>query len=304
MGHSRFIAQHVWKLSKVLWEEWEKDNASLLAAAIAFYATFSLGPLLVLLLALAGVFFERGEAAAHITNLLATTLSPATAAAVGRLLESVAESDDTAAGLLSTVLLVAGASGVFTHVRTALNIVMSVPTPEEREIVTFLRSRLLGIAVVVAILLVFAASFTLTAVLAFAGRSMPSLAAERVVAWRLLDFAIASTITFFVFGAILKFVPDVRIKWRYAAKAAGIAAVLFTAGRMLLATLFSRSALSSLYGAATSFFVILVAVYFAALILLLSAEITELLARRDLEFRLDRRIRKKLAAEAESAASQ
>lgn len=271
-----------------VYTEWRRDNASLLAAAVAFYATFSVGPLLVLLVTLTTAAVGAEAAQREVVDVIARFVNPRTALAVRRLLAPTADGDGAAVTLLSAVLLLAGASAVFRQLRIALNLVLDVPTHDTAGWKLALRRRLIAIVMVIVTLALLLGAVALTAVLASVRRFVPEIPAADVAVWRTVEIVLSTLIVAGVFAAILKFVPDVKLAWRTVRVAALAAAVLFGIGRYLLGIYLSRTNVTTLYGAAASLFVVLVATYFAVLVLFLAAELTEVLSRRDAEFVADR----------------
>lgn len=275
-------------LGRELFREWKHDNASLLAAAVAFYATFSVAPLLVLSLTIATTIMGAEAARREVVEVIGRLINPRTALAVERLLAPTTASDGVGVTIVSAVLLVAAASGVFRHLKIALNLVLDVPTVEAPGWRVAVRARLIAVVMVVITLGLLLGSVALTAALASVRNYVPAIPAGDVALWRTIELLGTTFLVGCVFAAILKFVPDAKLAWRNVRVAAFGAAVLFGAGRYLLGAYLSRTNVTSLYGAAASLFVVLVATYFAVLVLFLAAEVTEVLARRDAEFTGDR----------------
>lgn len=268
--------------------DWKRDNASLLAAAVAFYAAFSLGPLLVLVVSTGALLFTEQRAQAEAVELAARAMGPQTGDAVARLLRAATAEERTGITLVSAVLLFLSASAVFRQLRLALNIVLDVPPREGRGLVTWLRSRVIATLMVVATLVLLLTAVAATSVLAAIRRNAPSFAGFDVALWTAVDFVLTTLVVAFIFGGIVKFVPDVRLRWRHVAVGSLAAAVLFTAGRYAISLYIARSELTSLYGAAASLFVVLLAIFFGTALLLLAAELTEASARHDRAFREER----------------
>lgn len=275
--------------------EWKRDNATMLAASVAFYATFSLAPLLVLILAAVRLFLGDEAARQHVVSIIASFVNERTATAVQRMIVPLVQSDNTGVTITSAVLLMAGASGVFRHLRVALNLVLDVPNEETPGWRAAIKGRLVAVVMVVVTLLVLLSTIVLTATLGALRRFVPKLGAIDLQVWQAVDLAVTTVVVAAMFAAVLKFVPDMTLAWRNVRVGAISAAVLFTAGRYLLGLYMSRTNIATLYGAAASLFVILVATFFAIVVLFLAAEITEVLSRRDSEVTEDRRRRKRAA---------
>jgi membrane protein len=278
----------VGRFAVAVYREWKHDNAPLLAAAVAFYATFSLAPLLVLIVRIAAEVLGPEAARTQVVDVIARFVNPRTAVAVQRLLAPASADDGTGVTIVSGILLLIGASGVFRQLRVALNLVLDVPTVESRDWKTVLRGRLIAVLMVVVTLALLLSSVVLTAVLAAVRNFVPEIPAGDVAIWQLLDMTLTTMLVAGVFAAILKFVPDAKLEWRHVRVAAFAGAVLFGIGRYLLGVYISNTNIASLYGAAASLFVVLVATFFAVLVLFLSAELTEVMARRDSKFTEER----------------
>lgn len=224
----------------------------------------------------------------EVVDVISRFVNPRTALAVQRLLNAAATGDDPAVTIVSGLLLLAGASGVFRHLRTALNLVLDVPTVEATGWKAAVRERLVAVVMVIVTLVLLVSSVTLTALLANVRKLVPAIPAAHVAVWRTMEVIVTTVLVAAVFAAILKFVPDVRLAWRNVRIAALTAAVLFSVGRYLLGMYLSHTNITTLYGAAASLFVVLVATYFAVVVLFLAAELTEVLARHDEEFTAER----------------
>lgn len=284
-----------WSGVKRFIKEWSKDNTSLLAAGVAFYATFSLAPLLTLLLFAGSLFLDDAAARQQLVDSAARFFSPRTADAIGRLAVAVQRERSSGITILSVALLIVSASAMFRHLRAALDIVMDVPSSERAGWMRFLLSRAVAVVMVVCVVLFLLMTVVVTSALSAIHEYLPELAAGDIILWRTIDFAVSTLLLAIVFAATLRYVPDVRLQWRHVAKGAATAAICFTIGRYLLALLLSKSHVSSSYGAAASLAIVLVAIYFAALTLFVGAEITELTARRDGEFLREREERRNAA---------
>lgn len=284
----RAPAERMVAIGAAIKRDWRSDNASLLAAGVAFYATFSIGPLLVLVLSLTTAVMGADTARREVVDLIARFVNPRTALAVQRLLAPTANSDGTAVTIVSAVLLLAGASAVFRQLRIALNVILDVPTAASPGWKVMARRRLIAVVMVVVTLGLLLSAVGLTAVLASVRNFVPEIPAGDVAVWRIVEIVVSTLIVAGVFAAILKFVPDAALAWRNVRVAAVVAAVLFGIGRYLVGVYLSRTNVTTIYGAAASLFVVLVATYFAVLVLFLAAELTEVLSRRDEEFVRDR----------------
>lgn len=273
---------------KATWQEWKGDHAMMLAAAVAFYATFSLAPLLLLLLHAGAIVFGRDGARAQLIEFVRDTAGGSAARAVGRLVAAASETE-AGATAVSAVLLIATASAVFRHLKMALNLVFDVPTRKEHGVLRFLRARAFAALMAVIGILLLVSALGVTAALAWLRQNAPQIIGDAAVLWRGAELLVSFTVVAVVFAAILKFVPDFALRWRHAAMGAAIGALVFSAGQLLLSVYVARVRFTAAYGAAGSVVLLLVYVYFTVAVILAAAELTEVLARRDDEFRDARR---------------
>ena len=274
-------------VAQAAWREWNRDNATLLAAAVAFHATFSLAPLLVLLLNATALLLGEAAARARLVEFVSYTAGGRAATAIERVVVS-ATTDDRGATILSIVVLLISASTVFRHLKLALNAVLDVPTPDEGGILLLLKKRAFAAVVAVAGILLLIAALAATAAIEWMSEYAPR-ALQSPGLWNVTEVLLSFTVIGLVFAAILKFVPDIDLQWRHVAAGSAMAALAYTIGQQLIAFWVARSSVAGAYGAAGSIILLLIYFYFTSAMLLAAAELTEVLARRDSEFRRARK---------------
>ena len=273
--------KRVFKLVKETFTEWQEDNVPLLAAALAYYTLFSLAPLLVIAIAIAGAFFGEAAAQRDIAGQIQGMVGKDGAEAIQAMIQNA--NKPSAGGAIATlfgvITLVLGASGVFGQLQTALNTIWEVKPKPGRGLKSFLQTRFLSFAMVVVIGFLLLVSLVLSAVLAgisnFFGSFLPALTALGVV----LSFVLSFAVTTVLFAAIYKFLPDVKVPWRNLWVGAAVTSLLFSIGRFLIGLYLGNSAIGSTYGAAGSLIVILVWVFYSAQILLIGAEFTQVYSK-------------------------
>lgn len=275
------------------WREWSHDNASLLAAGVAFYTTFSLAPLLLLAVFAASLFFEGDAARQIILGSAGNYFSARTTEALVKLATTVITERSSGVTVVTSIVLLFAASAVFRHLRAALDIVMDVPHDDRNGFVRIVIARLIGVAMVIAAIAFLFLTIGVTSLLAVIRRLAPQLATGDIQLWRGIDLVASTLLLAALFATTLKLVPDIRLKWRHVLPGSAGAAVLFAAARFGLGIYLSRSDVTTGYGAAASLAVVLIAVYVAVLALFAAAEVTQLIARRDPEFTSERRRRQR-----------
>jgi membrane protein len=264
-----------WTLVSQAFNEWVEDKAPRLGAALAYYAAFSIAPLLILLVAMVGFFF-KGNTLSQVQTQIAALAGDNAAEAIVAIIRGVKSSKGGGtATVLSVITLIIGATGMFGQLQDAMNTIWEV-TPKPRRIwIDVLRSRLLSFALVLAIGALLLASVFLSAFLAAASRYFQHMYPMTGPIWPLVDFGVSFAITTMLFAAIFKILPDVYIAWRDVWLGAAVTAVLFAIGKIAIGLYLGRSSFASAYGAAGSFLVMLAWVYYSSQILFFGAEFTQ-----------------------------
>ncbi|MEF8699167.1 MAG: YihY/virulence factor BrkB family protein [Candidatus Accumulibacter sp. UW26] len=255
---------------------WVDDYAPSMGAALAYYTLFSLTPLLLIAIAVAGLVFgeeaARGEIVAQIDGLIGRE----GAIAVQGLLESANEPAHGVIALaISLLTLIIGATTVFAELQSDLDRIWRVPVPATQSgLLTLLRTRLLSFGLVVGLGFLLLVSLLISAAIAALGKWWNGLFAGWETLLYALDFGLSLAITTFLFAMIYKFMPRARIPWQDVWVGAAVTALLFEIGKTLIGLYLGKASVASAFGAAGSLVVLLVWVYFAAQIFLLGAEFT------------------------------
>ncbi len=265
----------MWALLRRAASEWSDHDAPRLGAALAYYSVLSLAPLLILLVAVCGLFFGDAATRDHLYWQARTVMGLQSAEIIRAILE---DAHRPAAGILTTTLgmltLLIGASGVFTELRDSLNFIWDVQRSPTSGFRALVRSRLFSMAVVCGLGILLMASLALSALgqaLDAFPRLHPSLSGA---ALRNLNLGISFVAAVLIFGAIYRFVPDACIPWSNVFAGSLLTAVLFSAGKVGLGLYLGGAGIGSSYGAAGSLVALLVWVYYSAQIFLYGAEVT------------------------------
>jgi len=264
-----------WTLVSEAFNEFFEDKAPRLGAALAYYAAFSIAPLLILLVAMVGFFF-KGDTILQVQTQIAALFGDNAAEAIVATIRGVKSSTGGAtATVLSVITLIIGATGMFGQLQDAMNTIWEV-TPKPRRIwMDVLRTRLLSFALVLAIGILLLASVFLSAFLAAASRYFQHVYPMTGPIWPLFDFGVSFAITTMLFAAVFKILPDVYVAWRDVWLGAAVTAALFALGKIGIGLYLGRSSFTSAYGAAGSFLVMLALVYSSSQILFFGAEFTQ-----------------------------
>jgi len=271
----------VFDLLREAFGEWQKDNVSILAASLAYYTVFSLTPILIISIAIAGSIFGEETAKGEIMRQFQDLVGSNGAEAIQTALSNA----DTPklkniASIISVVLLLIGASGVFAQLQHALNLVWNVKAKPGKGISQLIRKRLFSFSMVLAIGFLLLVSLVVNAILSALSNYASSWLPGFYFLWQIFNFVLSFIITTFLFALLYKFVPDVKIAWQDVIMGAAITALLFAIGKFLLGFYLGRGAFGSAYGAAGSLAVLLAWVYYSAQIIMFGAEFTQVYARK------------------------
>lgn len=271
-----------WRLLRDAFAAWREDYASSMGAALAYYTLFSIAPLLLIVISVAGLVFGADVARREILAQLSGLLGADSAAALGGALDHMHRSDEGLWGtLIGIAVLVIGATTVFGELQDAIDRIWRVPTVSSAGgLWPLLRSRLLSMSMVLGIGFLLIVSLVVSAALAgFSKWWSPRLADWFPLAWG-LDMLVNFGLLTSLFAMIYRWMPKVRIAWRDVWTGAALTALLFALGKSLIGLYIGRSAASSAFGAGASLVVLLLWVYYSAQIFLLGAELTWVYAHR------------------------
>ena len=262
-------------------KEWQADNASRLAAALAYYTVFSLSPLLIMAIAIAGALFGEDAAKGEIVGQIQGLVGEEGARVIETAIRNANQPDiSSVASLISVGVLLFGASGVFAQLQDALNTVWNVKAKPDQGVMNFVRKRVLSFSAVLGIGFLLLVSLILSAVLSALSKYMGHLIPGADFLWQIVNQVVSFGIITSLFALMYKFLPDVKIKWDDVWIGASITAFLFSIGKFALGLYLGRGSFGSTYGAAGSLIVILAWVYYSAQILFFGAEFTQVYSRK------------------------
>src|SRR5438105_1147231 len=264
-------ARDAWRLARRTVDAWTQDYAPSMGAALSYYALFSIAPLLLIVIGVAGYFFGEQAARGEIFGQVAGLIGPEGARAVEGLVASARKPESgILAVLVGAALLVTGASTVFGELQNALDRIWRAPARvHAKGWWKLLRTRVLSFGMIIAIAFLLMVSLVLSAVVSALGR------------WwglHLLDLGLSFALTTALFAMIYKVIPRVRIAWRDVWVGAAVTAALFAMGKWLIGLYLGKSSVSSAFGAAGSLVVLMLWVYYSSQIFLLGAEFTRVYA--------------------------
>jgi membrane protein len=255
---------------------WNEDYAASMGAALAYYTTFSLAPVLIVVIAVAGLVFGQDAARGEIVYQLRGLIGDESAKAVQELLKSASEpGKSVVASVIGIVTLLVGATSVFAELQSSLDRIWRAPALKKQTgIWSLLRTRLLTFGMVVAIGFLLLVSLALSAAVSAVDRWGGSLFPTWHSVLQVVNVGVGFALTALLFAMAYRILPRVRIAWRDVAVGAIVTAALFEGGKYLIGLYLGRAGVSSGFGAAGSLIILLAWVYYSAQIFLLGAEFT------------------------------
>ena len=274
-------SRQVWSLIQTTASQWIEHSAPRLGAALAYYALLSMAPLLILIVAICGLVFDRSTAQHQLLGQVQEMAGPAAAKALQGVLENAHHPrTGIVASAIAIVTLLFGASGVFAELRDSLNTIWDAPASTSSAIRSLIWQRLVSFAMVLALGFLLLASLLLSAGLALVTKFFEGYLPLRAALWgEIANFVLPLLALSILFALIFKFVPDVPISWRDVLIGAVATALLFQIGKTLLALYLATAGVGSTYGAAGSLVAFVVWVYYSAQIFFFGAVFTQVYAR-------------------------
>ena len=259
--------------------DWMDHNDTSQGAAIAFYTVLSLAPLLVVAVAVAGLFFGQDAVRGHVFWQLRNLLGDQAAATIQSLLKAAYRpAAGIAASIVGFFVLLLGASGVFLQLRQTLNYIWGVDPNIDSGVLGLLRSRVFSFAMVLGIGFLLVVSLAMSAIIVAIGTYASGFISIPAPVLGIASFVITFCVTAFLFALIYKIVPETRIEWEDVAIGAIFTSLLFDAGKVVIGIYLGKASVGSAYGAAGSLVVLLFWVYYSAQVFLYGAEFTHVYA--------------------------
>ncbi|MBV6623943.1 MAG: YihY/virulence factor BrkB family protein [Rivularia sp. (in: Bacteria)] len=273
--------KQIWRLLKETFKEWNEDKASRLAAALSYYTIFSLAPLLIITIAIAGAVFGDDAARGEIVRQIQGLVGKDGAEVIQTALENAQKPDTrNIASIISIAVLLFGASNVFAQIQDALNTIWEVQPKPGRSLVQTLRKRFLSFAMVGGVGFLLLVSLIVNTALAAMVNYFSDLVPGFDLLWQIGNFVISFAVITFLFAMIYKFMPDVKIDWDDVWVGSAITSLLFVIGKSLLGLYLGNGSFGSAYGAAGSLVVVLAWINYAAQIIFFGAEFTQVYASK------------------------
>ena len=271
----------LWSMTRETVTSWLADFAPSMGAGIAYYTAFSIGPLLMIVITIAGFFLGEEAASGYVYAQLSDLLGSPAAQAVREMADHAGTTKEgILAPVISVVLLLIGATSVFAELQNDLDRIWKAPAAKQGGLWTMLRARVLSLGLVVSVGFLMLVSLLVSAALAALGKWWSGFFGDFQLLLQGLDLGVSLGVVSVMFALMYKILPRVKIGWRDVWIGSIATALLFTIGKILVGLYIGKSRVGSGFGAAGSLVVLLVWVYYSAQIFLLGAEFTWVYAHR------------------------
>lgn len=257
-----------------------QDNCIKLSASLSYYTIFAIGPLLIIIISLSAVFYGRDAVQGRLYGQISGLIGSEPALQIQDIIKKSQHGNKGLIGtVIGTVVLVIGATGIFTEIQDSINYIWSLRAKPKRGIIKFLINRLLSFSLIVSLGFLLLVSLVVSALLdLLSDRLTLYFPDSTVYIFYVLNIIIILVIISVLFAIIFKVLPDGKIKWKDSFIGAGFTAVLFLIGKAAIGYYLGRSNLGATYGTAASVIIILTWVYYTSIILYFGAEFTKVYA--------------------------
>jgi membrane protein len=271
---------HYWKSLKKAALDFVDDNAFKLAASLSYSMIFSIGPLLIVVFSLVGIFWGQKAVEGRIYGQIKDLVGSSAAVQVQDIIKYIQQSKHSQAGaIIGAVILVIGATGVFTEIQGSINYMWSIQAKPKKGWLKLLLNRLLSFSLIVAFGFISMVALVVNSLMDLLGSRLAShFSNVTIYLFYGINIILAMAAIILLFAIIFKILPDAVIRWRDAFTGAILTAILFMLGKFLIGLYLGNSNIGVMYGAAASIMIILVWVYYSSIILYLGAEFTKVYA--------------------------
>ncbi|MBA4144403.1 MAG: ribonuclease BN [Azospira oryzae] len=266
-----------WQVLKKAFTEFFADNGVKLSASLSYYTVFSIGPVLIIIISLAGIFFGREAVQGKIYGQINGLVGNAAAMQIQDIIKNIEHSQLSASGaVLGIIFLIIGATGVFTEIQDSINYIWSIKAKPKRGIVHLLMNRIISFSLIISFGFVLLVSLTVNAFVDLLRDRLTALFDhDSVILFQVVNYIMLYAIISTLFAIIFKVLPDAKIRWKDAFIGAGFTSILFLIGKFLIGFYLSNSNVGVTYGAAASIILLLLWVYYTSIILYFGAEFTK-----------------------------
>jgi len=270
-----------WKITRDSFKEFDNDKVLKLSAALAYYTVFSLPAMLIVIIGLLSIFYGKEAIQGEIFSEISGFIGKEAAIQVQEILKNTTlHHDNVLTTIVGLVTLLIAATGMFGEIQDSINSIWGLQTKPKKGLVRLLINRLMSFSMLVVLGFILLVSLILNALLEALVHRLEYFFSERVISYLfILDYGVIIVVTTLLFASILKVLPDAKIEWRDVGVGAFTTCLLFLLGKFLIGFYLKNNARINAYGAAGSLILILLWVYYSAIILYFGAEFTQVYVR-------------------------
>jgi membrane protein len=278
----KITGKGIWEVLRNAFTGFSNDKVTKLSGSLAYYTVFSMGPLLVVIISLCGLFLGREAVEGKIFGVLVGFVGPDTAAQLQGIIKNASLSGKSnIAAIIGVITLLIGATSVFGEIQDSINSIWGLKPKPKRGWLKMLQNRFLSFSVIISLGFIMLVSLGISGVIdAISGRLQAAYPDVAVVIFYIINVLITIVVTTLIFAVIFKVLPDAKIRWKDVSIGAIVTAVLFMIGKFAISVYISKSEVGSTYGAAGSLVVVLTWVYYSSIILYFGAEFTKAYAMK------------------------
>ncbi len=270
----------LWHVLKQAGSEFLDDNGTKLSASLAYYTIFSIGPLMLVIITLTGLFYKQTAVTPKIFEQVSQVVGKAGADEIQSMLVNIsAQKNNSLFSIIGIVVLVFGATGIFTEIQSSINYIWSIRAKPKKGWLKYLLDRLLSFSLIIGSSFLLLVTLFINLIMdVLAERLTRSFPGLNIILLQALNIFMLFAVVSFLFAIIFKVLPDASIKWKDALIGASFTGVLFLIGKFLIGYYLGSSKSISTYGAAASIIILLSWVYYSSIILYFGAEFTKVYA--------------------------
>jgi len=266
-----------WRVLKKAGIEFFSDNGIKLSASLSYYTIFSIGPVLIIIISLAGIFFGKEAVQGKIYHQINGLVGNSAAIQIQDIIQNIEKSQLSASGaVIGFIVLIVGATGVFTEIQDSINYIWAIKAKPKRGLLHLLTNRLISFSLIISFGFILLVSLIVNALVdLMQDRLKNFFDSASVYIFQALNYIVLYVIISSLFAIIFKVLPDAKIRWKDAFIGAAFTAILFLVGKFLIGYYLSHSSIGATYGAAASIVLLLLWVYYTSIILYFGAEFTK-----------------------------
>ncbi len=274
---NKFSFKGLWQITKQAFNGFIDDNIAKLSGSLAFYMVFSMGPMLLIILTVSGIFLGRDAVEGKVYNQIQGFVGHDTALQLQQIIQHAFISGNYKfATIVGFIILLIGATSVFAEMQDSINIIWGIKAKPKQGWVAWLKNRVLSFSVIISLGFLLLVSLGISAIVeGFTDHLKNMFPGLKLIAFYVVNLLLTSAISCFIFAVIFKILPDAKIKWKDVTAGALATTFLFLLGKFGISFYISKSNIGTTYGTAGSLIIILLWIYYSAMILYLGAEFTK-----------------------------